>query len=138
MTIPEACQLVLEAGAMGKGGEIFVFDMGQSIKIIDLAKKMIRLSGLEVDKDIAIVFTGLRPGEKLYEELLNDSETSIPTHHSKITIARVREYEFSAIENMIQEVIPLVEMGSVEDIVKILKVVIPEFKSNNSVFERLD
>ncbi len=138
MTIPEACQLVLEAGAMGKGGEIFVFDMGQSIKIVDLAKRMVRLSGLEVDKDISIVFTGLRPGEKLYEELLNDAETTIPTHHPKIMIARVREYEFEATQTMIAQVMQLVDKGSVEDIVKTLKLAIPEFKSNNSVFEKLD
>ena len=100
MTIPEACQLVLEAGCMGKGGEIYVFDMGKSIKILDLAKSMIRLSGLELEKDIQITFTGLRPGEKLFEELLNPSETSLPTHHKKIMIATVREYNFEKIKSL--------------------------------------
>src|SRR5690606_32697157 len=94
MTIPEACQLVLEAGSMGKGGEIYVFDMGKSVKIVELATKMIKLSGLVPNKDISIEYTGLRPGEKLYEELLNDLENTLPTHHHKIMIAKVREYDF--------------------------------------------
>src|SRR3546814_11578075 len=93
MTIPEACQLVLEAGSMGKGGEIFVFDMGSSVKIVDLAKKMIRLAGFIPGKDIKIEFTGLRPGEKLYEEFLNNTENSLHTYNEKIMIAKVREYE---------------------------------------------
>src|SRR5690606_21221103 len=101
MTIPEACQLVLEAGIMGKGGEIFLFDMGQSVPILDLAKKMIRLSGLTPGHDIDIVFTGLREGEKLFEELLNQSENTIPTHHEKIMIAKVREYPYPEINNYI-------------------------------------
>src|SRR5699024_5231216 len=98
MTIPEACQLVLEAGAMGKGGEIFIFDMGKSIKIVDLAKKMVKLSGLTLGRDIQIVFTGLRPGEKIKEELLNDSENTIATHHPKIMIAKVRTYDFHTVK----------------------------------------
>ncbi|MEO0777854.1 MAG: nucleoside-diphosphate sugar epimerase/dehydratase [Bacteroidota bacterium] len=138
MTIPEACQLVLEAGAMGKGGEIFVFDMGQSIKIVDLARKMIRLSGLEVDQDISIVYTGLRPGEKLYEELLNDAEQSIGTHHPKIMIARVREYDHALVRRASADILQLIDTDSTEAVVLALKRLIPEFKSNNSVFERLD
>ena len=101
MTIPEACRLVLEAGSMGEGGEIFIFDMGKSVKIIELAKKMIRLSGLVPHQDIAIEFSGLRPGEKLYEELLNDLENNMPTHHEKIMVAQVREYHFQTISKFI-------------------------------------
>ena len=100
MTIPEACRLVLEAGSMGKGGEIFVFDMGESVKIADLAKKMIRLAGLMPDKDIEIAYTGLRPGEKLYEELLNDQENTVPTHHEKIMIGKVRPAVYEEINTM--------------------------------------
>lgn len=138
MTIPEACQLVLEAGTMGKGGEIFVFDMGQSIKIVDLAKRMIKLSGLEVGKDISIVFTGLRPGEKLYEELLNSSEATIATHHPKILIARIKEYDFLEIQKATLQLLHLLEEGELEAMVKTLKTIIPEFKSNNSIYESLD
>ncbi len=138
MTNTEDCKLVLEAGAMGKGGEIFVFDMGQSIKIVDLARKMIRLSGLEVDQDISIVYTGLRPGEKLYEELLNDAEQSIGTHHPKIMIARVREYDHALVRRASADILQLIDTDSTEAVVLALKRLIPEFKSNNSVFERLD
>jgi FlaA1/EpsC-like NDP-sugar epimerase len=138
MTIPEACQLVMEAGAMGKGGEIFVFDMGKSIKILDLAKRMIQLSGFEPDKDIPIVFSGLRPGEKLYEELLNQSETTQPTHHPKILIAKVREYEYVQISEKVEGLVRLFHQQDNNAIVRTLKEVIPEYKSNNSVFERLD
>lgn len=137
MTIPEACQLVLEAGAIGEGGEIFVFDMGESVKIIDLAKKMIKLSGLELGKDIEIKVTGLRPGEKLYEELLSDSETTIPTHHPKILKARVKEVSESDIV-AIQELIGLFASQENDSIVSKMKEIVPEFKSNNSVFEQLD
>lgn len=138
MTIPEACQLVLEAGCMGKGGEIYVFDMGKSIKILDLAKRMIRLSGLELGKDIQITFTGLRPGEKLYEELLNPAETSLPTHHQKIMIATVREYDFEKVKTVVNELTHLFGKQNNNDLVKILKKYIPEYKSNNSIFEELD
>lgn len=138
MTIPEACQLVLEAGCMGKGGEIYVFDMGKSIKILDLAKRMIRLSGLELGKDIQITFTGLRPGEKLYEELLNPAETSLPTHHQKIMIATVREYDFEKVKTVVNELTHLFDKQNNNDLVKILKKYIPEYKSNNSIFEELD
>jgi FlaA1/EpsC-like NDP-sugar epimerase len=138
MTIPEACQLVLEAGAMGKGGEIFIFDMGKSVKIIDLAKKMIKLSGLTLDKDIRIVYTGLRPGEKLYEELLANEENTIPTHHKQIMIAKVKEYDFTMICNEINELIGLFNGQDNNALVKKMKLLVPEFKSNNSVYEMLD
>jgi FlaA1/EpsC-like NDP-sugar epimerase len=138
MTIPEACRLVLEAGMMGKGGEIFLFDMGKPVKIIDLAKKMIRLSGLEIDKDIQIKFTGLRPGEKLYEELLNDSENTLPTHHPQIMIGKVRQYDFDPISKEIDELIELFNQQDNMAIVKKMKSIVPEFISKNSVFEKLD
>jgi FlaA1/EpsC-like NDP-sugar epimerase len=138
MTIPEACQLVLEAGAMGKGGEIFIFDMGQSVKIVDLAKKMIQLSGLELGKDIQIVFTGLRPGEKLYEELLSNEENTIPTHHEKIMIAKVKQYNFDEVNKNIRELIALFEIQNNISIVVKMKEMVPEFISNNSVYEKLD
>lgn len=136
MTIPEACQLVLDAGAMGEGGEIFVFDMGESVKIIDLAKKMIRLSGLEVGKDIEIKLTGLRPGEKLYEELLSKEENTLPTHHPKILKAKERISETTLEE--IESLINLLESQDNIEIVKKMKEIIPEFKSNNSTYEKLD
>lgn len=138
MTIPEACQLVLEAGAMGNGGEIFIFDMGKSIRIADLARKMIRLSGLTVGKDIQIQFTGLRPGEKIYEELLADKETTLPTHHEKIMIARVRSYQFEQIKKDINELIGLFKLQDNEAIVAKMKLIVPEYVSANSVFEKLD
>lgn len=138
MTIPEACQLVLEAGAMGQGGEIFIFDMGESVKISDLAKKMIKLSGLTLDKDIRIIYTGLRPGEKLYEELLNDQENTVPTHHKQIMIAKVKLYEHETVKNSIDELIHLFRDQDNEKIVKKMKSIVPEFKSNNSIFEKLD
>jgi FlaA1/EpsC-like NDP-sugar epimerase len=138
MTIPEACQLVLEAGVMGQGGEIFIFDMGESVKIIDIAKKMIKLSGLEPGKDIQIKITGLRPGEKLYEELLNNKENTLPTHHDKIMIAKVRKYDFLKINKDLEDLKNLVEEGSLPDIVAKLKQILPEFKSRNSVYEALD
>jgi FlaA1/EpsC-like NDP-sugar epimerase len=138
MTIPEACQLVLEAGSMGKGGEIFVFDMGKSVKIVDLARKMIKLSGLEEGKDIKIVYTGLRPGEKLFEELLADSENTLPTHHSQILIGKVREYQYDEVSKVINELIELFDTQNNTKIVQCMKELVPEFKSNNSVFEKLD
>ncbi len=138
MTIPEACQLVLEAGAMGQGSEIFIFDMGKSVKIIDLAKKMIKLSGLTLDKDIQIEITGLRPGEKLYEELLNDKEKTVPTHHSQILVARVKEYDFEIISNDISQLIHLFDKQENTAIVVKMKQIVPEYISNNSVFEKLD
>ena len=138
MTIPEACQLVIEAGSMGEGGEIFVFDMGKSVKIVDLAKKMIKLSGYEPNKDIEIKFTGLRPGEKLYEELLNDLENTMPTHHEKIMIAKVRENDFEEVSAKINKLFNVVTSQHNTNIVRQMKVIVPEFKSQNSEYERLD
>jgi len=137
MTIPEACQLVLEAGSMGKGGEIFVFDMGKSVKIIDLAKKMIQLSGLEIGKDIEIKVTGLRPGEKLYEELLASEENTIPTHNPQILIAKTKENKESHL-NAIEDLIQLFETQKNDQIVGKMKEIVPEYISNNSEFEKLD
>jgi FlaA1/EpsC-like NDP-sugar epimerase len=138
MTIPEACQLVLEAGNMGNGGEIYIFDMGESIKIIDLARKMIKLSGLKIGKDIQIVFTGLRSGEKLKEELLADHEQTLPTYHPKIMIARVRVYDFDWTKNQIIALINLYASQNEERIVAKMKELVPEFISQNSIFESLD
>ena len=138
MTIPEAVQLVLEAGAMSQGGEIFAFDMGESVKVIDLAKNMIKLSGLELDKDIEISFTGLRPGEKLYEEVLDAKENAVPTHHQKILIATVRQYEFDGVQKEVSDLIALFDAQDNERMVKKLKQIIPEYISNNSEFEKLD
>jgi FlaA1/EpsC-like NDP-sugar epimerase len=138
MTIPEACQLVLEAGFMGKGGEIFIFDMGKSVKIADLAKRMIQLAGMEPNKDIQISYTGLRPGEKLYEELLNDKENTLPTHHEKIMIGRVRQYAFKDVEDQILALIAETKGNDVRKVVLQMKKIVPEFKSKNSRFEELD
>jgi len=137
MTIPEACQLVLEAGSMGNGGEIFVFDMGESVKIIDLAKKMISLSGLELGKDIIIKVTGLRPGEKLYEEVLAKEENTIKTHHPQILIANTRKNS-EKVFDLILELIELFSKQNNLEIVKKMKEIVPDFKSNNSEFEKLD
>lgn len=138
MTIPEACELVIEAGCMGQGGEIFIFDMGKPVKIYDLAKKTIMLSGKELGKDIEIVFTGLRDGEKLYEELLNDHENTIPTHHEKILKAQVSEYFYEEVcqnLNLLEDL-----MGDKNELkmVALMKEIVPEFKSNYSRFEVLD
>ncbi len=138
MTIPEACQLVLEAGAMGKGGEIFIFDMGQPVKIIDLAKKMIRLAGFVPYKDIDIKIIGLRPGEKLYEELLNDSSKTLATHHDKIMIAQEIQEDYNEIQISTIKLLDNIEKSSNEEIVLAMKKIVPEFKSMNSVFETLD
>ena len=137
MTIPEACQLVLEAGSMGQGGEIFVFDMGKSVKILDLAKKMIQLSGLEIGKDIEIKVTGLRPGEKLYEELLASEENTIPTHNPQILIAKTKDNEEEQL-HAIEELIHLFETQQNDQIVRKMKAIVPEYISNNSEFEKLD
>jgi FlaA1/EpsC-like NDP-sugar epimerase len=137
MTIPEACQLVLEAGMMGEGGEIFVFDMGESVKIIDLAKKMIQLNGLELGKDIEIKITGLRPGEKLYEELLASEENTIPTHHPQILKAQIRKEDEEQLKR-IDDLIQLFETQKNTDIVAKMKEIVPEFISNNSIYESLD
>lgn len=138
MTIGEACQLVLEAGAMGRGGEIFIFDMGEMVRIHDLAKRMISLSGLEPGKDIDIVFTGLRDGEKLFEELLNDQENTIPTHHEKIMIANVQKYSYQKVNSLIGLFNDLVNDKNELKMVALMKEIVPEFKSNYSRFEILD
>lgn len=138
MTIPEACQLVLEAATIGNGGEIFIFDMGLPVKIADLAKKMIRLSGLEPGVDIQIEYTGLRPGEKLFEELLNDEELVKPTSHDKIMIANVREYDYDEMLPMYDK---LFEYGKANQdylVVRTMKEMVPEYKSQNSVYQKID
>ena len=138
MTIPEACQLVLEAGAMGKGGEIFIFDMGKPVKIIDLARKMIRLAGFTPDKDIEIRIVGLRPGEKLFEELLHDTSKTLPTHHEKILISLEMNEDHECIKNAVTELIGQLQMINNDEVVLKMKRIVPEFKSMNSVFEILD
>ena len=138
MTIPEACQLVLEAGVMGKGGEIYVFDMGESVKIVDLARKMVKLSGLVINKDIRIKFTGLRPGEKLKEELLNDLENTIGTHNPKIMIARVPNYNYLEVNKLISDLYQDKDNLKNSTLVKTMKKIVPEYISNNSVYEKLD
>lgn len=138
MTIPEACQLVLEAGAIGKGGDILIFDMGEMVKIDDLARKMVKLAGLEPGRDIRFHYTGLRPGEKLYEELLNIKENNLPTHNSRIMIAKVREYPFRVIYKEMNELIDLAKLDNQMDIVSKMKDIVPEYVSNNSKFEKLD
>ena len=139
MTIPEACRLVLEAGTMGKGGEIFIFDMGEPVKIADLAKRMIELSGLQVDKDIEIKYTGLRPGEKLYEELLSNKENTKETPHEKIRVAKVRDYEYDDILPAYADFESLSREVMIEDTVLLMKRIVPEFLSKNSPrFEKLD
>lgn len=138
MTIPEACQLVLEAGSMGKGGEIFIFDMGESVKIVDLAKKMIKLSGLVLGKDIQLNFTGLRPGEKLFEELLNNKENTVETHHPQIMIAKVREYDPEVIFDQIDKLIEILPLHNNFALVYLMKKIVPEFESKNSIYEEID
>jgi len=138
MTIPEAVQLVLEAATMGNGGEIFIFDMGEPVKIADLAVNMIKLSGLVPDKDINIVYTGLRPGEKLYEELLNEKEKTLPTHHEKIKIAKVVSRSYKEVLNDIESLTDLCKQGDYIKLVGKMKLIIPEFISNNSEFAKLD
>ena len=138
MTIPEACQLVLEAGSMGNGGEIYIFDMGKPVKIYDLAKKMIRLAGYVPDKDIKIKVVGLRPGEKLYEELLNDNSKTLPTHHEKIMVAQEDIDKHDVVKNSIDEILDASKQYNSHLVVTKMKKLIPEFKSLNSIFEILD
>lgn len=138
MTIPEACRLVLEAGCMGVGGEIYVFDMGKSVKIVELAKKMIRLAGLIPNQDIEIQYSGLRPGEKLFEELLNDNENTMPTHHEKIMIGKVREYDFNDVERQLYAMHRHALDNDDRNVVLAMKTLVKEYKSKNSVFETLD
>ena len=135
MLIPEACKLVLEAGTKGNGGEIFVFDMGEPVKIADLAKRMIALSGAQ---GIEIKYTGLREGEKLYEEVLNEMENTKPTFHEKIRIARVREYDYEEVVKEIEDLVALAKLYNDMDTVRKMKEIVPEYKSNNSIYEQLD
>ena len=138
MTISEACELVLHAGIMGKGGEIFIFDMGEPIKIFNLAREMIKLSGLEPDIDIKIIFTGLRPGEKLFEELLIDSSKILPTHHPKIMISKEHVMDYEKKDLLTQNIFSKAQEGCKMEVVKILKEIVKEFRSENSIFEKLD
>lgn len=138
MTIPEACRLVLEAAFMGKGNEIFVFDMGSPVKIADLARRMIELSGLKVGEDIDIIYTGLRPGEKLYEELLATKENTLPTDNTQIFRAQVREYDYHQVDHAIDELTALAIHVQKMDTVRMMKQIVPEFKSKNSIYEQLD
>lgn len=138
MTIPEACRLVMEAATMSTGNQIFVFDMGESVKIAHLAKRMIELAGLEVDKDIKIEYTGLRPGEKLYEEVLSNTENTLPTTHDRIRIAEVREYDYTDARRASEELEVLSRAVNIPDMVRLMKRTVPEFKSKNSRFEEYD
>ena len=138
MTIPEACRLVMEAATMSTGNQIFVFDMGDPVKIVDLAERMIRLAGYTPNEDIKIEFIGLRPGEKLYEEVLSNEENTVPTRHDKIRVARVKEYCRDEILGAYDKLTELALMVKVEDTVRLMKQVVPEFKSKNSVFEKFD
>jgi len=138
MTIPEACDLVLQAGTMGNGGEIFVFDMGEPVKILDLATRMIKLSGFEPNTDIKIIYTGLRPGEKLYEELLSDDAKTLPTHNEKIMVSKDPTMAFDEIEQYANRITKAALRREKVEVVQILKTIVPEFKSNNSIYEVLD
>ncbi len=138
MTIPEACLLVLEAGSMGKGGEILIFDMGEPVKIVDLARRMIQLAGFVPDVDIAIKFTSLRPGEKLYEELLLSKENTIPTYHDKIMIAKVCKFDYDTVLPEIMELISLAHDIKDYAVVEKMKKIVPEYISKNSPYEVID
>jgi FlaA1/EpsC-like NDP-sugar epimerase len=138
MSIPEACRLVMEAATLTTGNQIFVFDMGKSVKIADMARNMIRLSGLTPDKDIQIVYTGLRPGEKLYEEVLSNDENTLPTTHELIRIAKVREYDYTQIANITEELRRLSDAVDIPSTIRLMKTTVPEFISNNSVYEQYD
>ena len=138
MTIPEACRLVMEAATISNGNEIFVFEMGEPVMIVHLAEKMIKLAGYVPGKDIEIKFTGLRPGEKLYEEVLSNEENTIPTNHKKIKIAKVREYDFDSVSEQYDALVEIAKGGDVTNAVRNMKRIVPEFKSNNSAFELLD
>jgi FlaA1/EpsC-like NDP-sugar epimerase len=138
MTIPEACQLVLEAVTMGNGGEVFLFDMGAPVKIAELARKMIKLAGYVPGVDIEIRYSGLRPGEKLYEELLNEAELVIPTHHKKILIAKVVEYDYYAVNKSIDVLLDHAWQSKDEEVVRQMKRIVPEYISNNSVYQQFD
>ena len=138
MTIPEACRLVMEAATFASGTQIFVFDMGQPVKIVDLARKMIELAGMEPGKDIKIEFTGLRPGEKLYEEVLATKENTIPTQHKRIFVAKAREYGYSAACEATEHLHELATRVTIPEMVSLMKCTVPEFKSQHSEFEKYD
>ena len=138
MTIPEACRLVMEAATMTKGNQIFVFDMGESVKIADLAKRMIELAGLKEGEDIKIEYTGLRPGEKIYEEVLSNEENTVKTQHEKIRIACVREYDYQEAISAVDKLEHLSRTVEIPEMVKYMKQVVPEYKSKNSVYEKYD
>lgn len=138
MTIPEACRLVMEAATMSSGNQIFVFDMGESVKIDDLARRMIQLAGFTPDEDITIEYTGLRPGEKLYEEVLANSENTVPTIHDRIKIAKVREYDYVQASSFVEELDRLSREVLVPEMVRLMKDIVPEFISSNSIFEKFD
>ena len=138
MTIPEASRLVLEAVTLGRGGEIFVFDMGEPVKIADMARRMIQLAGLIPDEQVKVVFAGLRPGEKLYEELLTDSEFTVPTRHPKIRIAKVRRYEWNEVSTAVDQLIRMAESEESEQVIRLMKKLVPEFISNHSPYEVYD
>ena len=138
MTIPEACRLVLEAATITTGNQIFVFDMGASVKIAQLARRMIQLAGFEPDEDIHIEYTGLRPGEKLYEEVLSNAENTIPTDHTRIHIAKVRQYEYTQARDTVDTLEGLARAVEIPDMVRLMKRTVPEFKSKNSVYEKYD
>jgi FlaA1/EpsC-like NDP-sugar epimerase len=138
MTIPEACRLVMEAATMSSGNQIFVFDMGESVKIDDLARRMIQLAGFTPDDDIKIEYTGLRPGEKLYEEVLANTENTMPTNHSRIRIAKVREYDYEEAKSMADTLEHLSRIVDVPSMVRLMKQIVPEFISQNSKYEEFD
>lgn len=138
MTIPDACRLVMEAATMSDGNQIFVFDMGESVKIADLAKRMIKLAGLKLGEDIEIEYTGLRPGEKLYEEVLANSEDTEPTSHDRIRIAKVRQYDYEDAAKACDELAALSKQVRISEMVQLMKKIVPEFKSKNSIFEMYD
>ena len=138
MTIPEACRLVMEAATMSTGNQIFVFDMGESVKIDDLARRMIYLAGYTPDKDIMVTYTGLRPGEKLYEEVLSNHENTLPTDHSRIRIAKVREYDYADALSVTTDLERLSRNVEIPDMVRLMKRVVPEFISQNSRFAEFD
>ena len=138
MTIPEACRLVMEAATMSTGNQIFVFDMGMSVKIDHLARRMIELAGLVPDKDIKIEYSGLRPGEKLYEEVLSNAENTLPTNHERIRVAKVREYNYGDALSAAEQLEDLSRKVIIPEMVKLMKDIVPEFKSKNSVFEKFD
>lgn len=138
MTIPEACRLVMEAATMSTGNQIFVFYMGEPVKIDLLARRMISLAGFTPDKDIKVEYTGLRPGEKLYEEVLSDKENTLPAFHERIRIAKVREYEYSEAEKSVDDLATLARKVEIPEMVKLMKRVVPEFMSENSRYKEFD